>query len=314
MLSVMSDFLNTDARSEEPCALLFGGFDGLHLGHRALLDRAKKSGLPVGITSIFGGKGKELFTKSEREFLFARNGLRFLLEFPFTEAFKETSAEDFLRAIFSRLDVRLAVCGEDFRFGKGAAGTPALLKASAPCPVAVMPVVRSDYMRAETEGARMRKISATVCKKHLKAGEIALLNSCLSGEGVAFCDSAYFVAGTVEHGRQVGRQYGFPTLNLSVPEEKLLPPDGVYGGLAATPAGDFPTVVNIGARPTFGVKERKIEAYLLGFSGDLYGAAVRVYPISFFRPIEKFSSAQALQEQLARDVARLKNDLKVRNV
>ncbi len=282
----------------EACALVLGGFDGLHLGHRVLLDRAKESGLPVGLTSIFGGKGKELFTREEREYVFSRSGVRFVLEFPFTEELQNTSAAEFLHAVFGRLNVKYAVCGEDFRFGKDAEGTAELLKRLAPCPVTVQKAVSAP---AEVSG-RMRKFSATACKEFLKRGELSLLNACLYSRPEDFYDGAYFIGGNVEHGRQVGRTYGFPTLNLSVPGNKLLPPDGVYRGLCGTPKGNFPTIVNLGARPTFGVEERKIEAYLDGFSGDLYGAYVRVYPMAFLRPIEKFSSAEELKAQLLQDI------------
>ena len=293
--------LSADEKFSEPCALLLGGFDGLHLGHRALLAAAKRSGLPVGITSLFGGKGKELFTRAERETVFALNGVDFVLGFPFTREFQATSAADFLHVLFSRLAVRLVVCGEDFRFGKDAAGTPTLLKELAPCPVTV---VRAVARLAED--GKLRKISASDCKELLKRGDLAALNACLCPREEDFFGGAYFIQGTVEHGRQVGRTYGFPTLNLRTAEEKLLPPDGVYGGLCATPKGNFPCIVNLGARPTFGVEERKIEAYLDGFSGDLYGQTVRVFPTEFFRGIKKFGSAEALKEQLSRDILRLR--------
>ncbi len=284
--------------------LILGGFDGLHLGHRALLLRVKASGLPVCMTSVIGGKGKALFTRAEREFLFERAGVAFLCEIEFTEELKSTSAEDFLRTLFSSVSARRVVCGEDFRFGRDALGTPELLKALAPCPVEVVPAVRSDSLRAETGDAKGCKISATSCKKFLSAGELPLLNALLGTRD--FYGSAYFIQSAVEHGRQVGRTYGFPTLNLSVPSEKLLPPDGVYGGLCTTPKGNFPAIMNIGARPTFGVEERKLEVYLDGFAGDLYGETVRVYPTEFFRGIERFSSADALKEQLERDILRLR--------
>lgn len=295
----------TDLVSLSPCALVLGGFDGLHLGHRTLLEEAKKSGLPVAVTTMLGGKGRELFTEGERRFLFERAGVDRMVALPFTEELKNTSAEDFLARLFSVIDARLVVCGEDYRFGKDAAGNAALLKTHAPCPVKVVPILKSDPKRSEAK--RMRKISASACKVFLKKGELFLLNACLYGNGDDFYDHAYFVQGVVEHGRGVGRTYGFPTLNLSVPPEKLLPPDGVYGGLCATPKGNFPTIVNFGSRPTFGVAERKTEAYLDGFSGDLYGAEVRVYPMEFFRPIIKFPSAEALKEQLEIDVARLRS-------
>ena len=286
----------------EGCALVLGGFDGLHLGHRALLSVAVKSGLPVGITSVLSGKGRELFTREERNYLFSQNGVRFVLEFPFTEELKNTPAEEFLKALFGRLDVKLAVCGEDFRFGKGALGTAELLKTLAPCPVEVVKTVGFP------EEGGMRKYSSTACKAFLERGDLSRLNACLSASAEEFYRSAYFIGGTVEHGRQVGRTYGFPTLNLSVPERKLLPPDGVNCGLCATPKGNFPTIVNIGARPTFGVEERKIEAYLDGFSGDLYGEYVRVFPTKFLRPIYQFSSVEELKKQLLADIRILRKE------
>ncbi len=283
-----------------PAALVLGGFDGLHLGHRQLLFEARKSGFPILMTTMFGGKGKALFTREERREIFARAGVSFLCEADLGGTLRKTPAEAFAKKFFSHFDIRAVYCGEDFRFGRDALGTPALLKAIAPCPVFVHRTV--GYLAEES--GRTQKFSASACKNFLRAGDLPRLNACLYTDD--FFGGAYFVQGTVEHGRMVGRSYGFPTLNLSVAEEKLLPPDGVYGGLCATPKGNFPTIVNIGARPTFGVDEKKIEAFLDGFSGDLYGAAVRVYPTEFFRPICKFSSAEELKAQLERDIARLR--------
>ncbi len=288
--------LQLHERYGAPCALLLGGFDGLHLGHRVLLERAKRIGLPVGITTILGGKGKALFTGEERKFLFERAGIAFSVEIPFTEEVKNMPASEFLGALFGALDVRLAVCGEDYRFGKGAEGTTAMLQALAPCPVEVVPAVHTV---TEGEG---RILSTLSCKHFLERGELALLNASLSEDP----SSRYFVQGAVEHGREEGRKYGFPTLNLHAPAGKLLPPEGVYGGAVATPKGEYPAIVNFGACPTFDVAERKIEAFLDGFSGDLYGETVRVYPEAFYRPIRKFASAEALKAQLQQDLARLR--------
>lgn len=297
----MLKILQNGERIESPCVLVLGGFDGLHLGHRALLNRAQQTELPVAITTILGGKGASLFTKEEREFLFLRAGIGFAIEFFYTSEFQNLPAEEFCKELFLRANAKKLICGEDFRFGKGALGTPALLKALAPCPLETVPPVCSDYLSAAGEG--FQKISTSACKEHLKKGEIALLNACL--ETKDFYGSAYFVQGEVEHGREEGRKYGFPTANLSAPAGKLLPPDGVYGGLAATEKGNFPAIVNFGARPTFGVAERKIEAHLIGFSGDLYKETVRVYPIEFLRGIEKFSSPEALKIQLEKDKERV---------
>ncbi len=287
---------------EEPVAIVLGGFDGMHSGHRALLREAQKSGLPVLLTTMFGGKGKELFTREERRRLFEKAGISYLLELNLTEDVAALSAEEFLMQIFALVPAGLVVCGEDFRFGRNAIGTPALLKEMAPCPVHVRKAVK--YL--SEEDGQARKYSASSCKALLGAGDMARLNACLCSAADDFFLFAYHIGGIVEHGRGVGRTYGFPTLNLAPPAEKLLPPDGVYGGLCATPQGNFPTIVNIGSSPTFGIAERKIEAYLDGFSGDLYGAEVDIYPTEFFRPIQKFSSADDLKVRLGRDIVRLR--------
>lgn len=296
----MLKILSENECFSEPCTLVLGGFDGLHLGHRALLDCAKKFQRPIGISTMIGGKGSALFTREERRFLFERAGIFFAIEFEWTSRFQNTSAEEFLKELFLRVKPEAIVCGEDFRFGKGALGTPSLLKESAPCPVYIVETVKEPI----GERGRRKKISSSACKKYLERGDLLKLNACLEARG-NFFDSAYFVQGTVEHGREEGRKYGFPTLNLSAPEEKLLPPDGVYGGFAATERGNFPSIVNFGPRPTFSVFEKKIEAHLLGFRGDLYGTLVRVYPTKFLRPIQKFESIEALKNQLQIDLERV---------
>lgn len=269
------------------CTLVLGAFDGLHAGHLALLKTAKEKGLPVVITTMSGGKGKQLFTRAEREVVFADTGIDFVCEIPFTEALKNTSAEDFLKALLKSIAARQIVCGEDFRFGKNALGTPELLDRS-DLPVTVVKTVTKNG----------EKVATSACKQLVLENDFQLLQELL---GVG-----YFIGGEVEHGREVGRTYGFPTLNLTIPEDKLLPLDGVYGGFAVTPKGKFRTIINIGSRPTFGVTERKLEAHLLGFEGDLYGAAVQIYPTVFLRPITRFSSQEALKEQLQRDKQTIK--------
>lgn len=271
------------------CALMLGGFDGLHTGHLTLLDAAQKTGLPVAVTSISGNKrGGDVFTLPERQYIYRKNGISIDIEINFTDETKNTTAQDFLRRLFAEVNAGAVFCGEDFRFGKGALGTPQLLKALAPCPVTVLPL--------KTENGE--KVAVSAVKEFLARGDLPAANRLLSG--------GYFLQGVVEHGRQVGRTYGFPTLNLSYPAGKYPVREGVYGGYAETPCGTFGAIVNFGARPTFGVEEKKAEAYLQGFSGDLYGAEVRLYPTEFYRPITKFENAAALRAQLEEDIGRLK--------
>ncbi len=281
--------LSADQKYTQPCALLLGGFDGLHTGHMTLFAAARKTGYPIGIMSITGEKsGGDVFTFAEREYIYSRAGAAFALEIPFTEEVKNTSAEAFARGLFKRIRAAAVFCGEDFRFGKDALGTPALLERFAPCPVYVLPI----------KTANGKKVAVSQIKTLLAEGNMEAVNRLLAYD--------YFVQGIVEHGRQVGRQYGFPTLNLTFPEEKFPVKEGVYGGFVETEKGTYRSIINLGARPTFGVTEKKAEAYLDGFSGDLYGETVRLFPSQFYRPIEKFSDAGALKKQLERDIRRLK--------
>lgn len=271
-------------RYSEPCALLLGGFDGFHKGHAALLNEAKKCGLPVGLTSIAGCKaGDDIFTLAEREIIFERTGFSFVREIEFTEEFKNTSAEDFIKKLFREIPVKALFCGEDFRFGRGASGTGERLKELAPCPVSVLPL---------TEAAG-EKISASRLKGLVRAGETETLNALLS--------FPYFIEGSVEHGRQVGRNLGFPTANVSFGKGKLPLREGVYGGRAETEGGTYRAVINVGSRPTFGVGEVKIEAHLEDFDGDLYGKRVLVFPERYLRPVTAFPTKEELIAQLEKD-------------
>ncbi len=272
-----------------PCTLLLGGFDGFHVGHRTLYDAAEKFGAPIALTSMSGGKnGGDIFTFCEREILYEKQGISFVYELAFTEEFRNTSAGDFVQEIERAFSPRAVVCGTDFRFGKGAAGDSTLLKSLLSCPVEV----------CELKHVGGEKVSSSSVKKYLSDGAMSEVNALLAHD--------YFVHGRVEHGRKVGQGLGFPTVNLPFPTSKHPLKEGVYGGYAVTEQGRFPAVINFGARPTFGVAEQKLEAYLDGFSGDLYGTDVMIFPTEFYRPITKFERIDDLKEQIAKDIKRLR--------
>ncbi len=268
--------------------LLFGGFDGLHAGHKALLARAKTFGLPVGITTIVGCKsGDALFTLEERRLSFQNAGIDFVCETAFAEI-KNVPANEFAERLKTEYNVQAFVCGDDFRFGKGAKGTPASLQKTAR-------VVVEALVTANGE-----KISSTAVKQSLTAGDMPKVTALL-GE-------RFFVFGEVQTGRQVGRGLGFPTANIAYPKDKFALKTGVYETRVEWQGKTYKGITNYGARPTFENVEVLTETYLDGFSGDLYGKRLQIRFVRFLRDIEKFTDASALQRQLQTDIRRVREN------
>lgn len=270
-------------------ALLLGGFDGLHLGHRFLLSRAKRSGLPVGIMTIFGGKdGQSLFTEKERRTLFFESGVDFCLELSFSEI-KHLTPDIFLELLRERFQIKLFVCGEDFRFGIGATGTPAFLKEQGQVCVESYPLLTLDG----------EKVSSSTVKNALSAGEIERANSLL--------ETPFFLLGEVVKDRQVGRTIGFPTANVFYPKEKFPLKIGVYETETEVDGVIYRGITNYGTRPTFEDDTLLTETYLDGFEGDLYGKTIKIKFKRFMRPLKKFENAEALKAQLEEDIRRVRN-------
>ena len=269
--------------------MLLGGFDGLHIGHRRLLARAKERALPVGVMTIVGGKGEPLFTTEEREDVFSRLGADFAFELPFEEI-KELSPTEFLSLLMENFQVKAFVCGDDFRFGKNASGTPETLKTSGQVCVEVEKLISVDG----------EKVSSKTVKELLKNGNAE--KACkLLGE-------PFFLIGTVEKDRQVGRTIGFPTANIRYPLGKFPLKKGVYEGRAEIDGVTYKGIVNYGARPTFNDGEVWTETYFDGFSGDLYGKRLKIEFVRYLRGVQKFESADALIKQLEDDLRRVKEN------
>ena len=179
-------------------AMLLGGFDGLHIGHRRLVERAKQSGLPVGVMTISGGKSeKNLFTFEEREEIFRSAGINFVFELPFSEI-KDLPPNDFIALLQKEFSPKLFVCGEDFRFGADALGTAESLKRGGQVCVEIQPLV-------EIKG---EKVSSGTVKKLLSLGEVEKANGLLGEE--------FFLTGEVFKDRQIGRTIGFPTATCCI--------------------------------------------------------------------------------------------------
>lgn len=270
------------------CVMLLGGFDGLHAGHKTLVERAKGFGLPIGIMTIVGGKEeKGLFTLKEREEIFKRAGLDFALELPFGEI-KDLSPQEFSALLTREFHPIAFVCGNDFRFGKNACGTPQTLKEAGQ--------VRVEVEKLVTKNGE--KISSSKIKTYLAAGEVEKAHELLGEE--------FFLIGMVIKDRGVGRTLGFPTANVAYPKEKYPMKRGVYETRVRVDGKEYKAITNFGNRPTFGSDTIVTETYLDGFEGDLYGRELKIRFQRYLRDIQKFENAEALKTQLQEDIRRVR--------
>ncbi len=284
-----------------PALVALGNFDGVHLGHRRILEalRAEADRLkldPVALTFephprafFFPDKRTVLLTSArEKEELIAALGIS-VVTLVFDSGLAGLEAGDFIREILiRRLQGRRFFLGPDHRFGKGAVGNAEWLRKT----------FGSDSIHeiapVEQHG---ETVSSSAIRHHLKAGRVE--------EAGAMLGRFYSLRGEVVRGEGRGRQLGFPTANLRLEEErKALPAFGVYGGEARIGDDRFPAVGNIGLRPTFaGEKIPSVEIHLRGIDEDLYGKELGFELRRFIRPEKAFDSGESLRRQIAEDVA-----------
>jgi riboflavin kinase/FMN adenylyltransferase len=207
--------------------------------------------------------------------------------FRFDEAFARLSADEFVDRVKGACDVRRIVVGPDFHFGRRAEGDVEKLRERGKRDGFVVDVVSP----IEIDGAI---VSSTRIRNLLLAGDVEAAARLLG--------RPYSVRGHVVHGDKRGRALGFPTINLALPKERLLPRDGIYAMWAEMGEGRFKAAASLGVRPTFGGGERVLEAFLLDFSGDVYGEEVEVAFVKRLRDEIAFASPAELSAQIARDV------------
>lgn len=303
----------TDAEScprpEEGTAVTIGFFDGLHLGHRVVIGEVRRVAAELGARSAVitfdrhpasvvrpASAPKLLTTLEQRLELLASTGIDYVVVVHFDEARSLESAEDFVRhELVDCLGVRAVVVGADFHFGHGRKGDVALLERMGADHG--FEVDGIELVASGAEGAR--SVSSTNIRAALAAGDVEDANRMLG--------HPHEVRGVVQAGDKRGRELGFPTANVAVPDELQLPADGIYAGWYVRPDGtELATAISLGRRPTFYESQpfSLLEAHVLDFTGDLYGEAAAVRFVARLRGEERFDSVDALVEQIGRDVAR----------
>ena len=284
-----------------------GFFDGVHLGHQALLAACKalaqeldcEAGVVTFVSHpdalVHGAAPKLLGTVESRCRLLQDYGMDSILQLPFDEALKTMPWQSFLEMLVEQGACGF-VCGEDFRFGhrgEGSAKTLAEFCSRRGLCWAVVP----DRLR---DGVR---VSSTHIRALIEAGEMET--------AVRFLGHAHVLTGTVVKGKQLGRTIGIPTANLLLPEGVVCPRFGVYACKAIVDGAEYLAVTNVGVRPTVSGEGVTVEPWLLDFEGDLYGKTLVLHFYSFLRPEQKFASLEALQQQIVQDAARTRAGLKL---
>jgi len=301
-----------DACPDPPAGsvVTIGAFDGVHLGHQALLrlvrDRAVERGLPTALVTFDRHPAQVVRPESAPKLLTSLPQKLELLEatglvdhavvLTFDDQRRRESAEDFVTEILvGCLHARLVVVGADFHFGNGRRGNVALLERMGRD--LGFDVVGIDLVSAGEDGPTAVIYSSTRVRQRLAAGDV---------RGAAeILGRVHEVRGTVVEGDRRGRELGFPTANVAVPEEICLPAAGIYAGtFKGTDGVERPAAVSLGHRPTFYTDQAYLllEAYLLDFSGDLYGQAASVGFVERIRAEERFDSVEALVAAMNRDV------------
>lgn len=281
-------------------AVAIGKFDGVHLGHRKLIDniigQKRENCLATVFTfdtsaaAFFGGEEKELTTKAEKRRIFAQMGVDVLIEFPLNAQTAATEPEVFVREYLAeRMRAAYICAGSDLSFGRNGAGSYALLTQYAGQYGYRVELI--DKVRVGGE-----EVSSTRVREEVRGGRMEAAASMLG--------QPYSVGGHVEHGRKLGRTLGMPTANLIPEEDKLLPPDGVYYSRVLTENAAYNGVSNVGCKPTVSAGAvTGVETYLYDFAGDLYGRDITVELLAFLRPELKFDSVERLRAQMEADIA-----------
>lgn len=291
---------NTDFKLENS-AVTLGKFDGLHLGHKMLIDEVlslKEQGYTsVMFTFLYhpynliaDSEIKLIYTEEEKISKLKASGIDVLISYPFTHETKNASPEDFIREILvDKLDAKVIVVGSDFRFGHNRRGDVNMLKSLEE--VYGFKVIAFDKKRRNDT-----TISSSAIRNEIEKGNMEEANAMLG--------QPYYIHGKVLHGRKLGRTLGMPTTNLTPAQVKLLPPCGVYASRTIIDNKAYPGMTNIGYKPTVGEELYKgVETYIYNFDKDLYGSEIDVELLTYIRPEIKFDSLEALKDKMEEDLA-----------
>lgn len=280
-------------------AVALGKFDGIHLGHRLLIDgllEERKKGRQALVFTfgtaprevLYGGSKKMIYTSEEKAYYFSRLGIDVLFEYPFTKQFAACPPEEFVEQYLLRqLGVRSIYVGADFHFGCGRRGNVALLQALGEQYHFEVNVINRKTLHGKV-------ISSTLVRDMLES-HLQIANEMLG--------NPYFVYAPVVHGKHLGHTIGFPTINQPISTQKLIPACGVYASRVLIDGDCFPAISNLGMKPTIeGKRQVGLETHILNYQGNLYDRVLHTELLYYIRPEERFSGIEELREQIQNDI------------
>ena len=309
ILKIMKILTETDTIQIHNSIVTLGKFDGNHIGHQRLFEKAVSLKEPDSSVVVFTfnvppatvlredgeGAARTILTHEERQREQYPEGIDFVLEFPFNAQTRNMSPETFVEEILiHKLDVKKIVVGEDFCFGRNRGGNVETLKRlGLEKGFKVYPVKK---VRCSVKGYDSpQEVSSSLIKQEILKGNLEDANKMLG--------RPFFMTSEVVHGKHLGRKLGFPTINFLVSEDKILPPDGVYAVKVCLDGKQLPGIANTGIRPTFDDGTvRTVETHIFDFDQDLYGRILRVDFYKFIRPEQKFSSPEELSAEVKRNI------------
>ena len=294
----------SDVTEQRPTFVAVGSFDGVHLGHQAVLQKmvaaAKKADVRTAVLTFFPHPKRViqqltepyyLGTLDERVALLANLGIDLIITHPFNNKVRQTRAATFVEELCHYLDMR-QLWGGNFALGYQREGDIPFLRRLG---------TEKGYTVQQVEAMVMwqeERVSSSRVRRSLLEGDMAEVNGCL---GRPYC-----VSGTVVEGKKLGRTIGFPTANVDFWDEQLLPSNGVYATYAWLGEERHLAATNVGVRPTVNGSAVTVEAHLLDFDRDIYGRTLRLEFIDRIRPEMKFTGLEALKAQIQADVQQVR--------
>ncbi len=292
---------------KESAVVTIGNFDGIHIGHKKLIDTLEKSIIddigskvvlsfyPHPLEYIKGYKVKTILSQREKEKELLSLGIDYFIKYPFDENTMNMEAKEFfIEVIVDKLNCKTLVVGECFKFGKGNKGDIKFLKTMCSNYNIKLYVVENRLIdKVKVSSSNIRKL---VMEHSFKEIEKRL-------------NKKFYMCNKVIEGKKIGRTLGFRTANIKIRDDKIVPPNGVYYTYTTVCGKKYDSVTNIGITPTFENCNRSIETHIINFNKDIYGEEIKLEFNEFIRGEKKFKNVRELMDQIELDIQFVKNKL-----